>query len=66
MFSMSETVKCPYKEKCSNFPLSCRTCEHNEGKRSYYKPVNPTPYEPYTPYLTPANPMPHCRKIWYW
>jgi len=38
-------VKCPYKDKCLDYPHMCTGCEHNEDeKQHYYIPKSGHPW----------------------
>lgn len=32
--------KCPYRRKCSDYPMKCGECKHNT-KKSYFEPEEP-------------------------
>lgn len=50
-----DKVICEYKDKCSSYPDKCSNCEHNTGKRDYYKPDKREYYLPYTRYWWPCE-----------
>ena len=39
---MPHGIVCPYKDKCTGYPLKCRTCKNNRGIRDYYRPDTDT------------------------
>jgi len=36
-------IICPYKGKCTGYPLKCRRCRHNRGRKDYFEPIYPDP-----------------------
>jgi len=63
---MSDKVKCPFKDRCTDRGALCRTCKNNDGKRSHYRPETTPryPYPHYPPYWWPLE-REERKDIWY-
>ena len=49
--AIMEGIVCLYKDKCTDYPMKCEQCIHNEGKKSHFKPTH-------EPWLEPRRPEP--------
>ncbi len=37
---ISQKKKCPYQDKCLDYPDKCESCVHNTDIKHYYVPAN--------------------------
>ena len=60
---MTDEIACEFKDRCSDYPTSCKTCKHNKGKKSHYEPTR-TYYQPTYPTYWPYPIWPPDDATW--